>query len=85
MKLTDCLCQLLSVFQRTVAVQVGIQVVGTAFTGVVGQVEDGQCGGRSAVVALIAEGEKFPDIPFTDVEVGQLVEVALDVAGCQRR
>ena len=66
----------------TILVQVCVEVVGTTFVGVVGQVEDVQ---RVALARVgVAVRIDLSDIDLTCIVVGQLVEVALDVVGGQR-
>ena len=66
----------------TILVQVCVEVVGTTFIGVVGQVEDVQ---RVALARVgVAVRIDLSDIDLTCIVVGQLVEVALDVVGGQR-
>ena len=71
--------------QRGVGVEVGVEVVRSSLGGIVGQVEDLERCRLSGVVALVAEGEELAYGHLADVEVGKLVEVALDMAGRERR
>ena len=73
------------VVEPTVLQEVGVEVIRTALIGIVGNVQDGQRGCCTAIVALVAVGEQLVGVDLTDVEVRQLVEVALDVAGRQTR
>ena len=71
------------VHQRTVAVELGGQVVGAALFGIVGHVEDGQRGCGAVVGGLVTIGIKLPDIDLAHVVVGQLLKVALDMPRCE--
>ena len=74
---------LLRIAQRTVEVDIGGQVVGTALLGIEGQVEHGQGIGGTVVGGLVAVGIELADVDAAHVVVGQHGEVALDVAGGQ--
>ena len=65
--------------QRTVAVQVARQVIGSSFLGIVGQVQHGQCRGSTVVGTLVAVGVEFLHIDLSHIVVGELFEVALDM------
>ena len=71
--------------QRTIHVDLRIQVVRTTLLGIVRQVQDGQRVGGSAVCRLVAVRIELTDIHRTHIMVRQLVEVALDMGGCQTR
>ena len=66
--------------QRTVAVQVARQVIGSSFLGIVGQVQHGQCRGSTVVGTLVAVGVEFLHIDLSHIVVGELFEVTLDMA-----
>ena len=70
---------LIGVAQRTVGIDIGIQVVGAAFLRIVGQVEHVERIGGSAVGRLVAVGIELVHVDGSDVVVRQLVEVALDM------
>ena len=74
----------LRVGQPSVGIQVGVEVVGTPFGGIEGHVHHGQRAGR-VVAGLCAVGIQFAFIHFAHVVVRQLVQVAFDVCGGERR
>ena len=73
------------VVEASVLREVGVEVVGSALVGIVRDVQNRQRGRGSVVVALVAGGEEFVGIDLANVEVRELVEVALDVAGREAR
>ena len=73
---------LLGVGESSLPVEVGVEVVGTALRGVVGEVEHVQrCCFVVAVLPFV--GVEVALIDFAYVAVGELVEVALDVSWCE--
>ena len=70
---------LIGVAQRTVGIDIGIQVVGAAFLRIVGQIEHVERIGGSTVGRLVAVGIELVHVDGSDVVVRQLVEVALDM------
>ena len=67
------------VSETSVSVKVGAQIIGSAFGGVECEVEHIQAAGTGVAVLLLL-GIEFALIHFTHIVVGELVEVALDVA-----
>ena len=74
---------ILRVVQLSLARNIGTQVVRATLGGIVCQVEDGQRIGSTAIGGLVAVGVQLVDIHRTDIVVGQLLQVALDMAGRQ--
>ena len=73
------------VVKGTVGIEVRVEVVGAALGGIVGEVEHRQCGGGAAVAALVAVWIELAHEDLAHIVVGELVQVALDVSGCERR
>ena len=71
--------------QRSVGIQVVRQVVGTTFLGIICQIEHRQRRGGTVIGALLTVWIELLHIDLTHVVVRQLVEVALDMAGGERR
>ena len=67
--------------QMSVSIERRVEVVGSAFVGIVCQVEDAECGGVLVVDAFV--GIKFRNGHFPDIGAGELLEVALDVSRCK--
>ena len=74
---------LIRIAQLTVQGHIGCQIVGAALLGIVSQVEHVQRISGSAVGALVTVGIELVHIDGSYIVVAQLVQVALDVAGCQ--
>ena len=70
---------LVALFELTVVAEVGIEVIWSAFLWIVCQVENVERCRCSAVGALAAVRIQLTDIYLTNVVVGELVEVILDV------
>ena len=62
----------------------GGEVIGAALGGIEGHVEDGERGGGPVVGALVAVGIEFADIDLAHIMVGKLLQVTLDMGGCER-
>ena len=73
------------VFREIHVVEVGIEVVRTAFLRIICQVEEVERCCCSAVGALAAVRIQLADIHFTHIVVRQLLKVVLDVRRCQCR
>ena len=69
--------------QRTVGIQVGIQVIRTAFRGIEGEVQDGQCGRGTIIATLVACRIELLDIDLAHIMVRELVQIALDMTRCE--
>ena len=59
------------------------QVIRATLLGIVGQVKDGQRIGGTAIGRLVAVGIYLIDIDGTHIVVGELLDIALDMAGRQ--
>ena len=55
------------------------QVIGTSFLRVIGQIQDGQCGGGTVIGALLTVGIELFHIDLSHIVVGQLLQIALDM------
>ena len=72
------------VVERTVVVEVRVEVVRSPFVGVVGDVHHRERGGSPVVTALVALRIELAHIDLTHVRVGEHRQVALDIRWCQR-
>ena len=72
------------VVERTVVVEVGVEVVGSALVRVVGDVHHRERGGGTVVAALVAVGIELAHIDLTHVRVGEHRQVALDIRRGER-
>ena len=59
--------------QCTIGIQVGIQVIRTAFRGIEGEVQDGQCSRGTIIATLVACRIEFLDIDLAYIMIRQLV------------
>ena len=73
---------LLGIGELAVGSKVGVEVVGAALVGVVGEVEHRE--GRRLAVGALLVGVELALVDLTHVVVGELVEVALDVGWRER-
>ena len=64
--------------------EVGVEVIRTALSGVVSEVEDRQGRDDAIVAALVAVGVELVDQHLAHIVVGELLEVALDVGWGER-
>ena len=76
---------LLGCCKSAVCLQVGVEVVRSRFGRIVGEVEHAQGVGGSAVAALLSQREELSHVYLSHIVVGQLCQVALDVAWRERR
>ena len=73
----------LRIVEQTLLGDVGGEIIGTALLGIVGQVEHVQRVGGTTIGRLVAVGVELVNVDGTHRVVRQLVEVALDMGGCE--
>ena len=69
--------------QCTIGIQVGIQVIRTAFRGIESKVQDGQCSCSTIIATLVACRIELLDIDLAYIMVRELVQIALDMTRCE--
>ena len=70
--------------KRTVVVQIGIKIIGTTLVRIIGQIEYIQCRRRAIIVANIFLRIEFARCNLTDIMVGKLLQIALQMSRCER-
>ena len=73
------------ILERSVEIDIGGEVVGAALLRIVSQVQDGQLIGGTVIGGLVTRGVQLADVDRTYIVVRQLVKIAFDMAGRQRR
>ena len=71
--------------EASVEGEVGIEVVRTTLVRIVGKVEDGEHRRLAAIVVLVALREELAGIDLAHIVVGELLQVAADMARRERR